>query len=95
MKPATPRQLELLELIAAFVAANGYPPSYREMAAAMGVTSTNTIACVVDALEARGLLWCARGQSRAMRITELGKAVLATRADEPRCSTPRCGLRPS
>ncbi len=77
MRPLSPRQLELLRFIDAYVEENRYPPSIREIADARGVTSTNGVAQALDLLQRKGLVWRAPGRSRGLRVTELGRGLLA------------------
>lgn len=52
----TKRQSEILEFIVAHVRDSGYPPSYREIAEELGVSSTATIHEHVKNLESKGYL---------------------------------------
>lgn len=49
----TARQRQYLRFVATFTAANGYPPTVREMASAHGVTP-NAVSDALDALERKG-----------------------------------------
>ena len=59
--PLTKRQHDLLECIETLRDENGYSPSYREIAKAMGLRSVSTIAKHVKILKAKGVL---RGKGR-------------------------------
>jgi repressor LexA len=50
------KQRRVLELISGHVTAHGYPPTIRELAMALGVRSTNTIAGHLLALEKKGFI---------------------------------------
>ena len=52
----TDRQREVLAAIEQYIRAYGYPPSFRELGALMGVTSTNAVEDVLAALERRGYI---------------------------------------
>lgn len=52
----THTQLKLLSYIDGFIKANGYCPSYRNMADALGYKSTSGIAVKIYALEDRGYI---------------------------------------
>lgn len=56
MKATTTRQQELLQFIRSTVEATGKAPSYRAMAAHLGV-STNAAVGHVESLERKGLIW--------------------------------------
>jgi repressor LexA len=77
MKALTPRQRDVLRVIAAFEADNGHMPTYREIAAIIGVSSTNAVNDILCELERKGAIWRAPMKSRAMRITDKGKAELS------------------
>jgi len=93
----TPRQGEVLRAIHSCFAARGHSPSYRELCAALGVTSTNGIAEHLRSLERWG--WVTRGEhatARALSLTEDGLAAIgATRCPlpVPRASRPESSLR--
>lgn len=75
-----PRQLQVLRWVAAFIAAQAYPPTVREIGAGLGLRSTNSVTEHLGALERKGVLVRPiRGHSgaRALRITDTGRAVLA------------------
>lgn len=78
-----PRQLDALRWIAQFIATQAYPPTVREIGAALGLRSTNGVNDHLKALERKGVLVRPiRGHSgaRALRITDAGRAVLAAEA---------------
>lgn len=75
----TARQLECLAFVARYIDARGYAPSIREISDAFGFSSTNGASDNLRALERKGLLERTPIASRAMRITELGRAMLAGR----------------
>lgn len=81
MKPLTPRQLELL-LVIARENALGRSPSMREMARALGVASVNQISQMLGYLEARELIMPrTRGAFRSTIVTDAGRAALAAAGD--------------
>ena len=65
MAALSPKQGDLLRFIAGHQAAKGFCPSFREMGAALGVTSTQSIARLLDELEQRGAIrrLCQRARS--------------------------------
>jgi repressor LexA len=64
----TPRQAEAV----AFIRANShlYGPTVREIAAAMGIASTNGVQGHLDALEKKGVLRRTPGIARGIELTE-------------------------
>jgi repressor LexA len=66
-KPATDRQRRILEVIRAFTAEHGYPPSVREIGERVGLSSSSTIHAHLKALERRGLISRDPTKPRALR----------------------------
>ncbi len=66
-KPATERQQRILEVIRAFTAEHGYPPSVREIGERVGLSSSSTIHAHLKALERRGLISRDPTKPRALR----------------------------
>ena len=63
------RKQRIIEYIATSLRASGYPPSVREIAAAVGLASTSAVHHHLSALEKQGLLERDATQSRALRLT--------------------------
>jgi repressor LexA len=63
------RKQRIIEYIAATVRESGYPPSVREIAAAVGLASTSAVHHHLSALEREGFLERDATQSRALRLT--------------------------
>jgi repressor LexA len=70
------RKQKIIDYIAATVRESGYPPSVREIAAAVGLASTSAVHHHLSALERDGLLERDATQSRALRLKPA--AVLST-----------------
>lgn len=74
MQGLTPRQRQLLNFIKIKIATDGYCPSYKEMAAGMGMSakSIGTVSALVDRLEERGYIERShiKGSSRSIRVLE-------------------------
>jgi repressor LexA len=66
-KPATERQQLILQVIRAFTAEHGYPPSVREIGERVGLSSSSTIHAHLKALEKRGMIERDATKPRAMR----------------------------
>jgi repressor LexA len=73
-KPATERQRRILEVIKAFTAEHGYPPSVREIGERVGLSSSSTIHAHLKALERRGLISRDPTKPRALRSGSLPAA---------------------
>jgi repressor LexA len=63
------RKQRIIDYIASTVRESGYPPSVREIAAAVGLASTSAVHHHLSALEKEGLLERDATQSRALRLT--------------------------
>jgi len=72
MRPLTPRQTEILEVIRQTLVTQGMPPTIAEIAAAIGVSSTHGIRGHLQALERKGAIALVAGASRGIRL--LGEA---------------------
>lgn len=76
----SPRQAEVLDLIRRTVDRRGFPPTYREIGDALGISSTNGVADHVKALVRKGFVRKAKGgAARGLQLTE--KAGLEPRGD--------------
>jgi repressor LexA len=76
----SPRQAEVLDVIRRAVERRGFPPTYREIGDALGISSTNGVADHVKALVRKGYIRKARGgAARGLQLTEL--AGLTPRGD--------------
>ncbi|TXH16097.1 MAG: hypothetical protein E6R03_06105 [Hyphomicrobiaceae bacterium] len=75
-KKITARQKQVLVLIRDFTKSNGYPPSRRDLLESLGVTSTNTIACLLNALKERGLIDLLPHKARGIKLTESAQDIV-------------------
>ncbi len=73
-KPATERQRRILEVIRAFTAEQGYPPSVREIGERVGLSSSSTIHAHLKALERHGMISRDPTKPRALRSGSLPPA---------------------
>lgn len=71
----TPRQRSVLKCIGEGIMNLGYPPTFREIGEAEGIQSTNGVRSVLEALEKKGFIKRLAYRSRAIELTETGKAV--------------------
>lgn len=65
--PPTDRQIEVLDTICAFWTVNGYGPSMRELADALGIRSLNGVADHLALLRRRRLVTWEPRKSRTLR----------------------------
>ena len=72
MKGLTAPQRKTLDVIAAYIAVRSYPPSIREIAEALGVSSHSTAYYHVKALRRKGYI-TVDGGPRTMRIVQSGE----------------------
>jgi repressor LexA len=70
----------VLRLVAQSIRERGYPPTLRELCNATGMASTNGAADHIKALVRRGLLTQGRMLSRALALTESGRAFIEAAA---------------
>lgn len=64
------REQEILDFINAQVQKKGYPPSIREICAAVGLNSPSTVHTYIKKLEDKGLLVKDGSKTRALRLVE-------------------------
>ncbi|MBY4797997.1 transcriptional repressor LexA [Collinsella sp. AGMB00827] len=64
----TKRQLQIYEYIKSYQTQNGYPPSVREMAQAVGLSSPSTVHAHLSALEDHGLIKRDASKPRALEV---------------------------
>lgn len=70
MDELTARQAEVLQLIADFLQATGFPPTRAEIAAQLGFRSANAAEDHLRALERKGYIEMLPGASRGLRLLE-------------------------
>ncbi len=68
MDSLTPRQTEILQMIRAFLAERGYPPTRHEIAQALGFRSVNAAVDHLKALARKGAIELLPGASRGIRL---------------------------
>jgi SOS-response transcriptional repressor LexA len=64
----TTRQMEALRFIAGYVEAKGVPPSYDEIAAAMGTHHRSAVFKITKALRERGAITWRPNRARAIEV---------------------------
>ena len=75
------RHRAILRVISDKLEANGFPPSVREIASAVGLASPSTVKHHLDALEADGFLVREAGLPRALDLTDRARSELGV--DDP------------
>lgn len=84
----TPRQQQVLDFIGAQIKEKGYPPSVREICAAVGFKSTSSAHSYLKALEDKGLLHKDATKTRALKVTGVsGMSGREDMADIPYAAT--------
>ncbi len=73
-KELTYRQRSVLVRIGEGLRDQGYPPTLREIGEEEGIRSTNGVRSVLEALEKKGYITRKRYQSRAIELSETGRA---------------------
>ena len=71
----TPKQQKIYDFIQSFTAEHGYPPSVREIGAAMGLKSPSTVHFHLKGLEEAGMIIKAEGKTRAITLSGTGRPV--------------------
>ena len=61
---------EVLEFIQSYTARHGYPPTYREIGAACGISSTSQVSSLLEKLEGEGRLDKKSRSARTVRVLE-------------------------
>ena len=69
MKTLTPKQQKIYDYILDFTAEHGYPPSVREIGAAVGLKSPSTVHFHLKHLEEAGVIEKGAGKGRAITLT--------------------------
>lgn len=90
IKALRPRARAIFEAVCAGIRAQGYPPSVREIATAVGLSSSSTVKHHLDNLVSQGFLVRAAGRSRAL---EVNPQFSALSTNEPAVETATLELR--
>jgi repressor LexA len=75
--PLTKRQKEILDFLELFLAENGYPPSYEEIARNFGYTSLATVHEHLENLRQKGYIRKSYNASRSIEVMPSGTSVAA------------------
>lgn len=91
MEDLTARQRNLLDFLVTYVDQHGYPPSFRDIAAALGFKSTNGVAYQLRVLEERGYLERDTTGSLA-RAIRLGRKATGSYRESSTVAVPIVGM---
>ncbi|MBS7219402.1 MAG: transcriptional repressor LexA [Oscillospiraceae bacterium] len=80
MGTITPKQQKIYDFIQTFAAEHGYPPSVREIGAAMGLKSPSTVHFHLKGLEEAGMIIKAEGKTRAITLPAAAHRAVAEEA---------------
>ncbi|EOI3517183.1 LexA family transcriptional regulator [Cronobacter muytjensii] len=72
-KQLTPRQQEVVDMLADFQKQYGYPPTQKEVAQLMGATSPNAAADMLRKLEKKGAISLSKGVARGITVKGIAK----------------------
>lgn len=75
-KNPTKRQKDLLQFIYAYIKSEGYPPTFKNMREALGVSSNQSIIDLLDKLKEKKIIKRDSLNARSLAILPLGYAVL-------------------
>ena len=81
MANLTRKQQQIYDYILAFTSENGYPPSVREIAAAVGLKSPSTAHFHMKGLEEAGMIVKAEGKTRAISLPHAAFGLVAEEED--------------
>ncbi|MCI9242208.1 MAG: transcriptional repressor LexA [Lawsonibacter sp.] len=81
MANLTRKQQQIYDYILAFTSENGYPPSVREIAAAVGLKSPSTVHFHMKGLEEAGMIVKAEGKTRAISLPHAAIGPVAEEED--------------
>ena len=81
MKTLTPKQQRIYDYILSFTADHGYPPSVREIGAAVGLKSPSTVHFHLKGLEEAGVIVKAEGKTRAISLPGVAPRPVAEEPD--------------
>jgi repressor LexA len=81
MAKLTAKQQQIYDYILEFTAQHGYPPSVREIGAAIGLKSPSTVHFHIKGLEEAGVLVKAEGKTRAITLAGVNHQPVAEEQD--------------
>ncbi len=91
MVKLTPKQQQIYDYILSFTSQHGYPPSVREIGAAVGLKSPSTVHFHMKGLEEAGVIVKAEGKTRAISIPAMPLGAVAEETDPSENQIPILG----
>ena len=79
-KGLSERQQRILKFVNEYIMENGYPPSIREIGAAVGISSTSVVSYNLGRLEKGGYISRDREVSRGLKLTPVARAQMTPEA---------------
>ncbi len=81
MSELTAREKSILQFIQQEISQNGYPPTVRDICAALGIKSTSTVHKAMSALAEQGYIAKLNNKRRALKVTGQGENELGSRRE--------------
>ncbi len=91
MASLTKKQQQVYDFILSFTSEHGYPPSVREIGAAVGLKSPSTVHFHMKGLEEAGVIVKAEGKTRAISLPGVSKSPVAEELDSRANQVPVLG----
>ena len=91
MARLTKKQQQVYDFILSFTSEHGYPPSVREIGAAVGLKSPSTVHFHMKGLEEAGVIVKAEGKTRAISLPGVSKSPVAEELDSRANQVPVLG----
>ena len=91
MANLTKKQQQVYDFILSFTSEHGYPPSVREIGAAVGLKSPSTVHFHMKGLEEAGVIVKAEGKTRAISLPGVSKSPVAEELDSRTNQVPVLG----
>ena len=91
MASLTKKQQQVYDFILSFTSEHGYPPSVREIGAAVGLKSPSTVHFHMKGLEEAGVIVKAEGKTRAISLPGVSKSPVAEELDSRANQVPIVG----
>ena len=91
MASLTKKQQQVYDFILSFTSEHGYPPSVREIGAAVGLKSPSTVHFHMKGLEEAGVFVKAEGKTRAISLPGVSKSPVAEELDSRANQVPVLG----
>jgi repressor LexA len=91
MASLTKKQQQVYDFILSFTSEHGYPPSVREIGAAVGLKSPSTVHFHMKGLEEAGVIVKAEGKTRAISLPGASKSPVAEELDSRANQVPVLG----